>query len=48
MDQRLDAPFGVDWDPLEWLLVVLESVEHPVRNSLWYLLCVKIYSGIPD
>lgn len=33
MDQRLDAPFDVDWDPPEWLSVVLESVEHPVRKA---------------
>jgi hypothetical protein len=45
MDQRLDAPFDVDWDPPEWLSVVLESLEHPVRKTLCDLLCVKFHSG---
>ena len=34
MDQKLDAPFDIDWDPPEWLSIVLESVEHPVRKTL--------------
>ncbi|KAF9786711.1 Dopey, N-terminal-domain-containing protein [Thelephora terrestris] len=29
IDQRLDTPFDVDWDPPEWLSIALESVEHP-------------------
>ncbi|KAF9654142.1 hypothetical protein BDM02DRAFT_3152598 [Thelephora ganbajun] len=28
MDQKLDAPFDIDWDPSEWLSIVLDSVEH--------------------
>lgn len=35
MDQKLDVPFDIDWDPSEWLSVVLESVEHPVRSVLY-------------
>jgi len=34
MDQKLDAPFDVEWDPPEWLSVVLESVENSVRKAL--------------
>lgn len=34
MDQRLDAPFDIDWDPSKWLSVVLQSAEHPVRKTL--------------
>ena len=33
MDQRLATPFDVDWDSSEWLSVVLESVEYPVRDA---------------
>ena len=43
MDQKLDAPFDVDWDPSKWLSAVLESVEHPVRSTLRDLLCVKFH-----
>ena len=39
MDQKLDAPFEVDWNPSEWLSIVLESVEYPVRRVLHDLLC---------
>ena len=45
MDQKLDGPFNVDWDPSGWLTVVLESVEHPVRKALCGVLCVRIHSG---
>lgn len=45
MDQRLDAPFDVDWNPSEWLSVVLESVEHPVRKTLG-TFCVKPHLGL--
>lgn len=48
MDQKLDAPFDVDWDPSEWLSSVLESVELPVRKTPWDLLCAKFHSGISD
>ena len=44
MDQKLDAPFDIDWDPSEWLSVVLESVEHPVRNVLCIPLCAGFHS----
>jgi hypothetical protein len=33
MDQKLDAPFDVDWAPFEWLSVVLGAAEHPVRKA---------------
>lgn len=46
MDQKLDAPFDVDWDPSEWLSVVLESVEHYVCSMLHGLLCVEFHSGL--
>lgn len=46
MDQKLDAPFDVDWDPSEWLSVVLESVEHPVRSALHDLLRVEFHPGL--
>jgi hypothetical protein len=45
MDQRLDTPFDVDWNPSEWLSVVLESVEHPVRKISWDRFCVRFHSG---
>lgn len=45
MDQKLDAPFDIDWDPSEWLSVVLESVEHPVRNVLYVLPYAESHSG---
>ena len=47
MDQKLDAPFDVDWDPPVWLSVILESVEHPVRNTLWEFLRVRFHPRIP-
>ena len=46
MDQKLDAPFEVDWNPSEWLSIVLESVEYPVRRVLHDLLCVGFHSGL--
>jgi len=45
VDQKLDAPFDVDWDPSEWLSAVLESAEHPVRNVLRDLLYAESHSG---
>ena len=45
VDQKLDSPFDIDWDPSEWLSVVLESVKHPVRNALRSLLYVESHSG---
>lgn len=38
MDQKLDTPFDIEWNPSEWLSVVLESVEHPVRKALCGIL----------
>ena len=46
MDQRLDTPFDVDWNPSEWLSVVLESVDHPVRKIFWDHFCVGFHSGL--
>lgn len=45
MDQKLNEPFDIDWDPPEWLAAVLESVEHPVRKILCGVLCVGAHSG---
>jgi hypothetical protein len=45
MDQKLNMPFDIDWDPSEWLTIVLDSVEHPVRKALCDILCVRAHSG---
>ena len=44
MDQKLNLPFDIDWDPSEWLAAVLESVEHPVRKVLCDILCARSHS----
>ena len=45
MDQKLDAPFDIDWDPSEWLSVVLHSVEHSVRRVPPDLLGSEFHFG---
>lgn len=45
MDQKSDAPFDIDWDPSEWLTVVLESVGHTVRNKIHATPCISVHSG---
>ena len=46
VDQRSDAPFQVDWDSSKWLSVVLDSVEHLVRQTLSGMLCDRSHSGL--
>jgi len=46
MDQKLNVPFDIDWNPSEWLAAVLESVEHPVRRALCEVRCVGLIPGL--
>ena len=45
IDQKSDAPFDIEWDPSEWLTVVLESVGHTVRNKIHTTPCIRVHFG---